>query len=126
MKKLMILSVVFAAALFIGLGANAQDAAKKDGKTIFVDAKCNMCHFVNSQGIECKKKDTKAPELSAIGKEKIADYFTKYLKKEVDIEGKKHPVSFKGDDADLATLTAWLESLKEEAKPAEPKPAEGK
>lgn len=91
----------------------AEDAPKKDGKTIFMDAKCANCHAVKSQAIEAKKKDDKTPDLSNIGSELKADFIKKYLKKEEAVHEKKHLIAFKGEDADLDILAAWLETLVE-------------
>jgi uncharacterized protein YxeA len=83
-----------------------------DGKKIFVDNKCNMCHTVSSSGIESKKSDAK--DLSNVGKEQTIEFFTKYLKKEVKLNDKNHKSSFKGNDEDFKKLVDWLTSLKVE------------
>ena len=96
--------------LALCLTQTATAADKKDGKTVFVTAKCTMCHSVTSLGVTTKKKN--ATDLSTVGAEKKAEWFEKYLKKEIDIKGKKHLAAFKGTDEEMATLTKWLESLK--------------
>ena len=96
--------------LFIGYTASTSaEEAAKDGKTIFTEAKCTMCHSVKSLTIETKGK---APDLSIVGDKLKADFLMKYLKKEDKLNDKNHPIAFKGNDDDLKTLTGWLESLK--------------
>jgi cytochrome c5 len=81
-----------------------------DGKKIFVDNKCNMCHTVQSQGIESKKSD--AVDLSNVGKDQTVEFLNKYLKKEAKLNDKDHKSSFKGSDEDLKVLVDWLLTLK--------------
>ena len=81
-----------------------------DGKKIFVANKCNMCHTVQSQGIESKKSD--AVDLSNVGKDKTVEFLNKYLKKEAKLNDKDHKSSFKGSDEDLKVLVDWLLTLK--------------
>jgi cytochrome c553 len=107
--KLMV-GTLAAIVLALCLTQPATAADKKDGKTIFTSAKCTMCHSVTAVGVTSKKKN--AADLSTVGAEKKADWFVKYLKKEIDIKGKKHPVAFKGTDEEMSTLTKWFESLK--------------
>ena len=92
--------------------STAQDAAQsKDGKTVFAEQKCDMCHSVNSLGLASKKKSG-AVDLSNVGADGDAQFFAKYLKKETDLNGKKHPAQFKGSDEDLTILAEWLATLK--------------
>jgi hypothetical protein len=51
-----------------------------------------------------------------LGNTRNAEWITKFLKKEVDVNGKKHMKGFTGTDADLAELAKWLESQKAAAK----------
>ena len=81
-----------------------------DAKKVFVAQKCDMCHTVTSANITSKKKD--AFDLSTIGTSTKADFFAKYLKKEVKVKDNLHKVAFKGTDEELASMTKWLESLK--------------
>ncbi len=104
------MSVVTGLLFGMSLSVNGQDA--KDGKTIYTDAKCSNCHSIDSQKIEAKKKTDKTVDLSKTGEKNDAAFFAKYLKKEADLNGKKHPVAFKGEAADLETLTKWLAGLK--------------
>lgn len=85
-----------------------------DGKKVFLDQKCTSCHSITSQGIQGKASDPadKITDLSKVGAERNADWITKYLKKEVDIKGKKHKKAFKGTPAELTELANWLATLK--------------
>ncbi|MCI0618355.1 cytochrome c [bacterium] len=94
----------------------AQESKSEDpGKKAYLDNKCNMCHSVSAEGIEKKTAGSKAPDLSGIGAKQNADFFVKFLKKEVDMNGKKHSKSWTGKDADLQAIAKWLESLKKPA-----------
>lgn len=88
-------------------------AESPTGKDIFVNSKCNTCHAIKSQDITSKQAD-KYPDLSNVGDKGItAENLVKYLNKEFDINGKKHPVKFKGTEDELKTLVDWLLTLKE-------------
>lgn len=94
----------------------AQESKTEDpGKKAFLDNKCNMCHSVSSEGIEKKTAASKTPDLSGIGAKQNAEFFVKFLKKEADMNGKKHSKSWAGKDADLQSIAKWLESLKKPA-----------
>ncbi len=82
------------------------------GKKAFVDAKCNNCHGISSEGIEAKNKNNKNPDLSGIGSTHKADFIKKYLLKTEKLNDKKHPSNWKGEDKALEDIAKWLESLK--------------
>ena len=82
MKNLMIyLGLIVTIVALYGFAFTIADQKSDDGKKIFVDNKCNMCHTVSSAGIESKKSD--ATDLSAVGKDATQEFLLKYLKKEV-------------------------------------------
>lgn len=83
-----------------------------DGKKLFTDNRCNMCHTVTSMGIESKKSD--AVDLSNVGKDQTAEFLNKFLKKQAKLNDKDHKSSFKGNDEDLKVLVDWLLTLKTE------------
>jgi len=87
-------------------------SAQKDGAKLFVDMKCNSCHSVESFNIELKNKNSKAPDLSNIGSTRTPDFLFKYLRKEIEINGKKHGVSFIGNDSELGDLVCWMMTLR--------------
>lgn len=87
-------------------------AADDPGKQLFVDSKCNSCHSVDSQGIAKTMASSKAPDLSKVGANHDAAWFSKYLTKEADVDGKKHVKGWTGSKEDLDTLSKWLATLK--------------
>jgi cytochrome c551/c552 len=89
------------------LGARA-NAAELDGKKIFLDQKCNMCHAVSSAGITPTGK-IKAPDLAGLASKEDPAFLTKFLKKEADKNGKKHIKAFTGSADELKALVGWLE-----------------
>lgn len=111
MKKVKsIIAIVVVSFLFTSIIT----AEGPSGKDIFVNSKCNTCHAIKSQDITSKQAD-KYPDLSNFGNEGItAQDLVKYLNKEFDINGKKHPVKFKGTEEELKTLVDWLLTLKTE------------
>lgn len=86
-------------------------AADDPGKAVFAANKCETCHSVKAEGITQKMASSKAPDLSALGKEVTADFVAKFLKKQVDLDGKKHMKEFTGKDEDLQALAKWVESM---------------
>jgi len=129
MKRWMValLGVVVALA-FAAVSASAEEAKEPAGKTLFLSYKCNSCHTIKAIGVEkrvsTEKTEEKAEEpaatskkkpsdLSSLGLDAKADWITKYMKKlETAKDGKKHLKLFKGTDEELATLSAWLETMK--------------
>ena len=111
MKKIVagIAILLFAFLISFSSVAAADDAA---AQKLFVDKKCNTCHSVESAKIVKKMASSKAPDLSDIGSTQNAEWISKWLKKEVDLEGKKHPSTWSGTPEDLKTLSDWLASLK--------------
>ena len=111
MKNILIyLGLVITIVALYGFAFTIADGKSDDGKKVFVDNKCNMCHTVTSAGIESKKSD--AVDLSTVGKDRTVEFLTKYLKKEAKLNDKDHKSSYKGTDEDLAKLVEWLSTLK--------------
>ena len=82
------------------------------GHKVFMDQKCNTCHGVEAAGIEAKMKGKMAgPDLTKVAQDRDADWITAYLKKEADIDGKKHAKAFTGSDEELQALIDWFEKL---------------
>jgi len=107
---LMYLALVITIVALYGFAFTISNNPEGDGKKIFMDNKCNMCHTVTSQGIESKKSDAK--DLSTVGQDKATEILIKYLKKEAKLNDKDHKSSFKGSDEDLKILVDWLLTLK--------------
>lgn len=107
------------------LAVETSTVKDEPGKKLFLDNKCNICHSI--QAAEVAKKGPAVapgsknppPDLSGVGLERSADWITKFLKKEIDLNGKKHTKLWTGKPENLTTLAKWLESLK--TKPAEKK-----
>jgi len=106
------LPIVFASVVGL-LSAKANETL--DGKKIFMDQKCNMCHTVSSAGIQAINKSTtnKAPDLTGRLEGRDAAQIAKILRKEAKTaDGKIHPKAFTGSDEELGALIAWLEQQK--------------
>lgn len=111
MKNILIyLGLVITIVALYGFAFTIADDKSEDGKKVFVDNKCNMCHTVTSAAVESKKSD--AVDLSTVGKDRTVEFLTKYLKKEAKLNDKDHKSSFKGTDEDLTKLVEWLSTLK--------------
>ncbi len=87
------------------------------GAVIFEGQKCAKCHSVSSQGIERLGAAPSGggklpPDLSGVGLRHTSEWMQGWLKKEEEMNGKKHMKLFTGPDQDLKTLTSWLASLK--------------
>jgi mono/diheme cytochrome c family protein len=110
-------TTLFSFALFGVAPLRAADAgaATLDGKQIFLDQKCNMCHSVSSAGITPTSK-IKAPDLAGLASKEDPAFLTKFLKKAADKNGKKHIKPFTGSDEELAAVVAWLQKQTEAAK----------
>ena len=124
-----ILTAAALACAVLVASAAAQDkpaTAAKDGKTLFLDNKCNTCHTIQAQSIAKKKAEAtdakeeksekKPPDLSSVGLERTAAWMSKYLMKTEAIKGEKHGRKFRGTEPELATLTTWLETQKAKKK----------
>ena len=114
MKKLSI-PVILAVAAFALMSAGSLGTAGHDGKSIFLDNKCNKCHTITSQGIERQgtaPEGKTPPDLSGVGLKHNSDWMQKWLNKEEEQNGKKHIKKFGGSTEDLKTLTNWLASQK--------------
>lgn len=95
-------------------GAPAAAPAKLDGKQIFLAQKCSLCHAVSSAGIERTVKSEKVagPDLTNLAAKQDAATLTKFLRKEAEINGKKHGKGFTGSEEELAAVISWLQQQK--------------
>lgn len=114
------MSIILATTCLIGT------AYAGDGKSIFMQNKCNECHTVKSQEISrngsLEPGAKVPPDLSGVGNEEgiDSDWLKRWLHKEQKAkDGKLHMKKFKGADAELEDLTAWLLSLKNGPAPSE-------
>jgi cytochrome c5 len=109
LKKLIGLSMIaFLMASFINM---SQAEEELDAKKIFEDNKCNLCHSIEVEGIEAKKKSDKYPDLSKMSADHDAELLAKYLHKDEKINDKKHPMPFKGSDEEMTALITWMKEL---------------
>lgn len=108
------LKKIVATLVFVGLSISfihigtANTNEGKDPKQIFEDAKCTTCHSIDSKGVETRKKTDKTVDLSKLDEGHDAAFWISYLKKNENLNNKKHPVAFKGTDEDLAAMINWL------------------
>ncbi len=122
MWKLTLTSFAAGIAL-ICMGASRASAGDVPaGQKIFTENKCTQCHSIDSLKIAKVKsaddeevkdengKKLEPPDLSGIGKDHDAAWFTKWLKKEQEVDGHKHKKKFKGSEDELKTLTEWIVS----------------
>ena len=109
MKAVVAISV---AALVLVVGT-APVSYAADGKALFTEKKCNLCHSIDSQGIQKTSEKMKGAELSDTGSTiTSADWLKKFLTQEELKEGEKHKRKWKGTDEELDTLVNWILTLK--------------
>lgn len=107
MKVFTILCLVFG--MFTTVSAS-------EGKEVFEAQKCTKCHTVDSQEIATtsKKDPSEVADLSNAGnKFDSAEALKAYLNKETEVDGKKHKLKYKGEEADLQVLVDWVLTLKQ-------------
>lgn len=105
MKKILI--------LVCGALAFSSPSYAADGKQTFLDNNCNRCHAVSSHDIEAtvKSERMRGPDMSDIGERRDVDWLVKYVRKEVEVDGKAHRASYNGTDEDLKAIADWLATL---------------
>lgn len=89
----------------------ATPALAADGAQVFQDLKCNTCHAVPAAGIEAKLSKVPGGNLPKEGASHDAAWYTGFLKKEIQLDGKDHKKSFKGSDEELQAVVDWLVGL---------------
>jgi cytochrome c2 len=97
--------------------ATAGSPAPAKGKEIFLAQKCNMCHSISVAGIEAttKSEKMKGPDLTGVVEKKGAEWTTKYLTKQVDMNDKKHGKEVKLSPEEMKDLLDWLAAQKKPA-----------
>jgi len=83
-------------------------AEQLDGKKTFLAQKCETCHTVSSAAIKATGK-IKAPDLTGLASKRDATMLSGYLRRNADLNGKKHLKPFTGSDEELGALIAWLQ-----------------
>ena len=105
MKRMMIVALVSLVACL--------PAWSNDGAAVFKELKCMKCHEVTTLDIKTTAKDPKkSTDLADVGNQREEAWLFSYLKKEVEKDGKKHKMKFKGDEEQMKIIVAWLLTLK--------------
>jgi len=120
MKKLALFAITLVAPLLLvavtissAAYAGPATGGSLDGKTIFLESKCNLCHSVSSAGIEAKMQGKMAgPDLTGVGERHEAALIGGFLRGDAEIGGKAHKKKFTGSDEELAALIDWLKAQK--------------
>jgi mono/diheme cytochrome c family protein len=107
MKRNVVFTAFLVAVVLAAL-AFGPSASAVDGKEIFLAQKCNMCHSVSTAGIERTTKSEKMAAKDLINLDKDAAALTKYIKKETDLDGKKHGKAWTGTDEELGAVVTWI------------------
>jgi cytochrome c553 len=105
-KSLSLILMIFFLFLSVNVTAQVKD---HPGKKVFMDAKCQTCHTVESHEITSKSK--KAVDLSNVGAIYRANFLESFLMKNEKINDKAHPQTFKGSKEDLHQLAEWMQTL---------------
>ncbi len=102
-----------AAAAAAMLFSTAVFAEQADGKKVFMDQKCNMCHSVSSAQIEAtiKAEKMRGPDLAGVVKADNQSEMKDFLMQKTQIDGKKHPKKITSED-ELNALVSWLQMQK--------------
>ena len=108
MTQKLTLTVCLAMLLGLVLVTAPLAAEGSDGKAVFEAQKCNLCHSVPAAGIEATTKSDKLKGPDLVDLDADAQWVAKYLKKEVEKDGKSHTKPFKGSDEELKALVDWL------------------
>jgi len=95
--------------------SGARSAEQLDGKKIFLAQKCDMCHSIAAAQIKATSK-IKAPDLTGLATKTDATLLSRFLRRDVDIKGKKHLKPFTGSDEEVGALIAWLQKQTAAAK----------
>jgi len=112
MKKRIFAGIAISLAFLVLSVAIARAEDVPAGQKLFLDKKCNTCHSIDSVKITKKLATSKAPDLSNVGSERNAEWITKWMNKEVELNGKKHTPTWSGTPEEQKTLVEWVASLK--------------
>ena len=110
MKNLIVYLIFIFTIVFLFGFAYSFNRESVNGKTIFVEKKCNSCHSVEVASIEGKKKDS--VDLSKVGDKYNTELLAKFLTKKEKIDDQEHKTVIKGTDEEITAVTEWLSSLK--------------
>jgi mono/diheme cytochrome c family protein len=106
--------VVLVVVMVLALAPAPSDAAAPDGRQVFLAQKCNLCHSVSTADIAATTKSEKMKGPDLVGVAHDAQLLMQYLRREAEIEGKKHGKGFTGSDEELGALIAWIRAQKKQ------------
>ncbi|MFY9820123.1 MAG: cytochrome c [Thermoanaerobaculia bacterium] len=106
------LSVLVTVLLLAILYSGPASGAAPDGKALFLAQKCNLCHNVPAAGIERTVKSDKTAGPDLVNLKVDAATLAKVLRRQAEVDGKKHPKEFKGSDEELNAVIGWILSQK--------------
>lgn len=91
-------------------------AKSMTGREVFLKHRCNICHSVDSLGIQAELKGKgvpdKAPDLSdAADLIPNKEWVESFLVKKETKDGTTHPMKFTGGGRQMTSLVDWLMSL---------------
>lgn len=91
------------------------ETAPSDVPEVFTAGRCNLCHSIESHGVDRRSKSekTKGPDLSDVGSRHSAEWMASWLRQEETLDGETHEREYKGSDEELKALVDWLATLKE-------------
>lgn len=108
---LVVLAFLFSAPVLTVAAAQPSDPTSEgapDGKAVFLDQRCNLCHSVSTAGIEAKTRSETMRGPDLVDLDRDAEWLEGWLKKEIELDGEKHKKAFTGSDEELAALIDWL------------------
>ncbi len=100
-------------ALVVGLVSTVSASDPPAGEVLFKAQKCIMCHKYQTPDPKVEVIPDGPPNLWNIGDRRKAEWIIPYVKKESEIEGRKHKVIWKGKPEDLVVVANWLVTLKD-------------
>ena len=134
MKRFLLQFAVAVVGVFlVAAVARAEDAKVPKGQEVFLKYRCNSCHTVKAEKIEKRKvegeeeegaaeatttKKKEPPDLSDVGLKQKPEWMEGWIMRKEMLDGKKHMKRYRGTDAELKDLVAWLSTLKTEDKAA--------
>jgi mono/diheme cytochrome c family protein len=91
----------------------AEDASEINGRAVFNESKCVMCHGVVAEDLKAMAKSEKmlGPDLSGFKSDMEFAKVAAFMRGEIALEGAKHKKPFKGTDEELQAILDWLGSL---------------
>ena len=108
-----LLTVPLALGLLLYAPSAAVAAGEHAGQTVFMAQKCTMCHSIETLSIAATTKSDKmkGPDLSNASA-RSAEWTTKWIQRQEQIDGKTHKKEWKGSAQELTDLVAFLGTLK--------------